>query len=420
MSSNYNPYEDMLKDLESAASMLGLAPADYETLKYCEREMKVAVPVQMDDGSVRVFDGYRVQHSTTLGPAKGGIRYHQDVDKAEVKALAAWMSFKCAVAGIPYGGGKGAIRVDPTKLSKRELERLTRRYTAMIMPIIGPHIDIPAPDVNTNAEVMGWVMDTYSMMTGYAVPGVVTGKPIEIGGTLGRTEATGRGIMIIVKRALEYLGIKMNPVRVAVQGMGNVGGTAAKLMHAAGFRIVGVSDISGGYYNAEGHDIPDMLRYIAASKTRSLEGYAAKGCSKISNVQLITCDCDVLLPCALENQITGATAGDIKAKLVVEGANGPTNVDGDAILAKRGITIVPDVLANSGGVIVSYFEWAQNMQHVSWTEEEVNKRLEEYLLRAFDRVAAAAAAKKAPFRMGAYMVAISRLSKAEKIRGFFP
>ncbi len=410
----------MLKDLESAAAMLGLAPAEFETLKHCEREMKVAVPVQMDDGSVQVFDGYRVQHSTTLGPAKGGIRYHHDVNKDEVKALAAWMSFKCAVAGIPYGGGKGAIRVDPSKLSKRELERLTRRYTAMIMPIIGPNIDIPAPDVNTNAEIMGWVMDTYSMMVGYSVPGVVTGKPIEIGGTLGRTDATGRGVMIIVNRALEYLGIKLNPARVAIQGMGNVGGTAARLMHQAGYKIVAVSDISGGYYNPDGHDIPDMLRYIAASKSRSLEGYSAKGCSKITNSELICCDCDVLLPCALENQITGDNANDIKAKLVVEGANGPTNVDGDAILAKRGIALVPDILANSGGVIVSYFEWAQNMQHVSWTEEEVNKRLEEYLMRAFDQVAAAAAAKKAPFRMGAYMVAINRLSKAEKIRGFFP
>ncbi len=420
MSAKYNPFEDMLEDLQAAAEMLGLKPSEYETLKHCERELKVAVPVQMDDGSVQVFDGYRVQHSTTLGPAKGGIRYHPDVNTDEVKALSAWMSFKCAVAGVPYGGGKGAIRVDPSKLSKRELERLTRRYTAMIMPIIGPHLDIPAPDVNTNAEVMGWVMDTYSMMMGYAVPGVVTGKPIEIGGTLGRTEATGRGVMIIVRRALEYLGLNANGARVAVQGMGNVGGTAARLMHANGFRIVGVSDISGGYYNPDGHDIPDMVGYIAASKNRSLEGYTAKGCTKISNNELICCDCDVLLPCALENQITGENAGDIKAKLVVEGANGPTSVDGDAILEKRGIPVVPDILANSGGVIVSYFEWAQNLQHVSWPESEVNERLQQYMLRAFDDVAASAKSKNTTFRRGAYMVAISRLSKAEKIRGFFP
>ncbi|MDR2696674.1 MAG: Glu/Leu/Phe/Val dehydrogenase [Deltaproteobacteria bacterium] len=420
MSTTYNPYEDMLEVLQSAAVMLGLAPIEFETLKHCERELKVAVPVQMDDGGVQVFDGYRVQHSTTLGPAKGGIRYHPEVHIDEVKALAAWMSFKCAVAGIPYGGGKGAVRVDPAKLSKRELERLTRRYTAMIMPVIGPNIDIPAPDVNTNAEIMGWVMDTYSMMTGYAVPGVVTGKPIEIGGTLGRTEATGLGVMIIVKRALEYLGITAKPVRVAIQGMGNVGGTAAKLMHEAGYAIVGVSDVSGGYYNPAGHDIPDMLRYVNAGKTRTLEGYAAQGCAKISNEDLLRCDCDVLLPCALENQITSDNANDIQARLVVEGANGPTSVEGDAILTRRGITVVPDILANAGGVIVSYFEWAQNMQHVNWTEQEVHKRLEEYLLRAFDCVAATAAAKTAPFRMGAYMVAISRLCKAEKIRGFFP
>jgi glutamate dehydrogenase (NAD(P)+) len=310
--------------------------------------------------------------------------------------------------------------VDPSKLSKRELERLTRRYTAMIMPIIGPNIDIPAPDVNTNAEVMGWVMDTYSMMVGYVAPGVVTGKPIEIGGTLGRTEATGRGIMIIVRRALEYLGLEAKGARVAVQGMGNVGGTAARLMYADGFRIVGVSDVSGGYYNPEGHNIPDMLAYIEASGTRSLEGYSAKGCTKISNSGLICCDCDVLLPCALENQITKENADNIKAKLVVEGANGPTSVDGDTILEKRDIPVVPDILANSGGVIVSYFEWAQNLQHVSWPESEVNERLRQYLLRAFDDVATAAKAKKTTFRRGAYMVAISRLAKAEKIRGFFP
>ncbi|MDR0465936.1 MAG: Glu/Leu/Phe/Val dehydrogenase, partial [Deltaproteobacteria bacterium] len=413
MSEKYNPYDNMLEILESAASMLGLAPSEYETLKHCERELKVAVPVQMDDGGVKVFDGYRVQHSTTLGPAKGGIRYHPEVNVDEVKALAAWMSFKCAVAGVPYGGGKGAVRVDPSTLSKRELERMTRRYTAKIMPIIGPNIDIPAPDVNTNAEIMGWVMDTYSMMSGHAVPGVVTGKPLEIGGTLGRTEATGLGVMIIAKRALEYLNIKMNPVRVAIQGMGNVGGIAGKLMHAAGYSIVGVSDVSGGYYNPSGHDIPDMLRHINAGKNRSLEGYEAKGCSKISNEELLCCDCDVLLPCALENQITGKNADKIQAKLIVEGANGPTNVDGDAILAKRGIGVMPDILANSGGVIVSFFEWAQNMQHVSWTEEEVNRRLEEYLMRSFDSVAQAAASKNVPFRMGAYMVGIMRLSKAK-------
>ena len=280
VSKSYNPYENMLEVLEQAANLLGLAPNDYEAIKYPERELKVSIPVKMDDGTVKVFEGYRVQHSSSRGPCKGGIRFHPEVDMDEVKALAAWMSFKCAVANIPYGGAKGAVKVDPSMLSKRELESLTRRYTAMILPIIGPQRDIPAPDVNTNAEIMGWIMDTYSMFSGYAVPGVVTGKPIEIGGALGRNEATGRGVMIVTREAVKYLGL-IGDLRIAIQGMGNVGGTAAKLLHETGHKIVAVSDISGGYYNPNGLNIPEMMCYIAESEHHTLEGYSAAGCTKI-------------------------------------------------------------------------------------------------------------------------------------------
>ena len=421
MAKAYNPYENMLEVLDEAAKMLGLEENDYIALKHPERELKVSIPVKMDDGSVEVFDGYRVQHSSSRGPCKGGIRYHQEVDMDEVKALAAWMSFKCAVVNIPYGGAKGAVKVDPRKLSKAELERLTRRYTAMILPIIGPERDIPAPDVNTNAEIMGWIMDTYSMFNGRAVPGVVTGKPIEIGGALGRSEATGRGVMIIVNEAIKYLGMHDgSDVRVAVQGMGNVGGVAAQLLHDCGRKIVAVSDISGGYYNPEGLDITAMRKYIAESDSHTLEGYTAPGCRKISNAELIACDCDVLVPCALQNQITGDNADTVKAKLVVEGANGPTTVEGDEILNKRGIPVVPDILANAGGVVVSYFEWVQNIQRLIWDESQTNEMLEGIMLRAFKEVAEAKESKNTTFRMGAHMVAIKRLVAAKKIRGIFP
>lgn len=419
MSKSYNPYENMLEVLEQAANLLGLAPNDYEAIKYPERELKVSIPVKMDDGTVKVFEGYRVQHSSSRGPCKGGIRFHPEVDMDEVKALAAWMSFKCAVANIPYGGAKGAVKVDPSMLSKRELESLTRRYTAMILPIIGPQRDIPAPDVNTNAEIMGWIMDTYSMFSGYAVPGVVTGKPIEIGGALGRNEATGRGVMIVTREAVKYLGL-IGDLRIAIQGMGNVGGTAAKLLHETGHKIVAVSDISGGYYNPNGLNIPEMMCYIAESEHHTLEGYSAAGCTKISNYELLTCDCDILIPCALQGQITEDMAKNIKAKLVVEGANGPTTFEGDQILEQRGIPVLPDILANAGGVVVSYFEWVQNIQRLIWDEEQTNNMLEKIMLRAFHEVAEARESKNTSFRMGAYMVALRRLSTAKKIRGIFP
>ncbi len=419
MSKKYNPYDNFLEVLEKAAKMLGLEQRDYIALKYPERELKVSIPVEMDDGSVRVFEGYRVQHSTSRGPCKGGIRYHQDVDIDEVKALAAWMTFKCAVVNIPYGGGKGAVKVDPRELSKNELKRLTRRYTAMILPLIGPEKDIPAPDVNTNAEIMGWIMDTYSMFKGYAVPGVVTGKPIEIGGSLGRREATGRGVMLITLEILKRLGMPVKGTTIAIQGMGNVGGAAARLLYEKGCRIIAVSDVSGAIYNDEGLNINHVLEFLDGGK-RLLKDYTAENVKHMSNRDLLTCDVDVLIPAALENQITEDIARDVKARVIVEGANGPTTVGADRILEERGIKVVPDILANAGGVVVSYFEWAQNLQYLTWDEDEINRSLEKIIIRAFNEVWNAAGSKNTTLRMGAYMVALDRLVKAKKIRGIFP
>ena len=419
MKSKYNPYTNMLEVLDSAAKMLGLKENDYIALKYPERELKVAVPVEMDDGSIKVFEGYRVQHSSSRGPCKGGVRYHQDVDTDEVKALAAWMTFKCAVVNIPYGGGKGALKVNPAELSKRELQRLTRRYTAMILPLIGPEKDIPAPDVGTNAEVMGWIMDTYSTFKGYTVPGVVTGKPVEVGGSLGRQEATGRGVMFITREILHRLGMPIIGTKVVVQGMGNVGGTAAKLLHKEGCKIIAVSDVSGGIYCKAGLDIDNILDYIS-KRGNLLINYNAPGISHISNRELLTCETDVLVPAALENQITGEIAPDIKARVIVEGANGPTSVEADKILEDKGKIIVPDILANAGGVVVSYFEWVQNIQSLMWDEEEVNSALEKIMIRSFNEVWESKTKKNTSMRMGAYMVAIDRIVKAKKIRGVFP
>ena len=327
----------------------------------------------MDDGTIQVFEGYRVQHSTSLGPCKGGIRYHQDVNIDEVKALSAWMSLKCAVVNIPYGGAKGGIKVDPSKLSKNELKRLTRRYTAMILPLIGPERDIPAPDVGTNAEVMGWIMDTYSMFKGYTVPGVVTGKPIEMGGSLGRSEATGRGVMLIVREVLKTMGMSIEGTRVAVQGFGNVGGTAAYLLHKLGLTVVAISDVSGGMYCEKGINVADVRKFIQENPGKLIKDYPLPvGAKRMTNDEVITCDTDILVPAALENQITADNANDIKAKLIVEGANGPTTVEGDEILTKKGVCVLPDILSNAGGVVVSYFEWVQNIQSLTWDEDEVN------------------------------------------------
>lgn len=415
---SYNPYQNMLDILDSAAEKLGYEKSDYIALRYPERELIVAVPVEMDDGSVQVFNGYRVQHSSSRGPCKGGIRFHPDVNLDEVKALAAWMTFKCAVVNIPYGGAKGGIQVDPSKLSEGELKRMTRRYTAAILPILGPERDIPAPDVNTNAKIMGWMMDTYSMFKGYAVPAVVTGKPIEIGGSLGRSEATGRGVSIITTQITEKLGLEMKDLTIAVQGFGNVGGTAAKLMAQLGCRIVAVSDISGGYYRAEGFDIEQMLAYTASHKT--LEGYTADGLTHLSNEELLTLAVDVLVPAALENQIDEKIAPLVKAKIIVEGANGPTTNEADRILEASGVIVVPDILANAGGVVVSYFEWVQNLQSLFWDEDEINAMLKKIMLKAFDEVYKIHREKNVTLRMAAYMLSVDRVVKAKKIRSIFP
>jgi glutamate dehydrogenase (NAD(P)+) len=419
MSGTYNPYDEVLKTIHKAGDLLGLAEIDYVTLTYCERELKVSFPVRMDDGSVRTFEGYRVQHSSSRGPFKGGIRFHHEVDIDEVKALAAWMTFKCAVVGIPYGGAKGGVKVDPSKLSRNELERLTRRYTAMILPIIGPERDIPAPDVNTNGEIMGWFMDTYSMMKGYAVPGIVTGKPLEIGGSVGRFEATGRGVMINAREFLKKEGKSLKDQTFIVQGMGNVGGIAAKLIAAEGGKVIAVGDASGGVAKPSGLDIPAILDFLS-TRGKLLKDYNAEGIKHISNDELLSMETDVLVPAALQNQITVANADKIKAKLVVEGANGPTTTEADQLLEKRGVKIVPDILANAGGVIVSYFEWVQNIQSLTWDEENVNTTLNRILTTAIESVYALAAEKKVSYRTAAYAIALKRLVQAKRVRGIFP
>ncbi len=416
----YNPYENVLKVMDEAAQILGYSESDIEPLKYPERELKVSVPVVMDDGSTRVFEGYRIQHSTSRGPAKGGIRFHPAVNNDEVKALAAWMTFKCAVVNIPYGGGKGGVICDPHELSERELRAITRRFTAAIMPLIGPEQDIPAPDVGTNAAVMGWMMDTYSMLKGHCVHGVVTGKPIELGGALGRNEATGRGVMFTTRNIMKKLGMEMKGTDVAVQGMGNVGSITAKLLHQEGMKVVAVSDVSGGIYKKEGLDIPAILAYLGKDRKNLLSGYEEDGMTRITNEELLELPVTVLVPAALENQINGTNADKIQAKLIVEAANGPTAAEADPILNEKGVVIVPDILSNAGGVVVSYFEWVQNIQSVSWTEEEVNAKLERIMNNSFEAVYNIAQEKKVPLRTGAYLIAVDRVVKAKKARAIWP
>ena len=416
--SSYNPYDNVLLTIRNAAQVLGLEESDYVTVLYPERELKVSVPVKMDDGSVQVFEGYRVQHSSLRGPCKGGIRYHQDVNIDEVKALAAWMSFKCAVVGIPYGGGKGGIKIDPNLYSKNEIERVTRCYTAMIAPIIGPEKDIPAPDVNTNAEVMAWIMDTYSALKGYSVTGVVTGKPIDIGGSLGRGEATGRGVMIAAREVFKKLGKTLNNVTTAVQGMGNVGSISAKLLSGEGAKIVAVSDVSGGIYNPDGLDVTGILNYLS-TRGNLLKDYNADGLKRISNDELLELPVELLVPAALENQISASNADKIQAKVIVEGANGPTTVEADKILEKKGIIVVPDILANAGGVIVSYFEWVQNIQSMFWDLDQVNQNLNRIMCNAFEEVYALHEEKNLPLRTSAYTLALKKMVTIKKIRGIF-
>ncbi len=414
---SYNAYENVLSVVENAAKILGFTQNEYEAIKYPERELQVSIPIQMNDGTVRVFEGYRVQHSTSRGPAKGGIRYHPNVNKDEVKALAAWMTFKCAVVNIPYGGAKGGIVVDPATLSKEELRHLTRRFTAMILPIIGPEKDIPAPDVGTNPEVMGWIMDTYSMLKGYTVPGVVTGKPVQVGGAPGRNEATGRGVMFTTRNILAQYGKALRDVTVVVQGMGNVGGIAAKLLAGKGARIIAVSDVSGGIHNPDGLDIPAVLAHL---KGGMLDSYNAPGVTHIDNATLLALEATVLIPAALENQINKANVNDIRAEFIVEAANGPTAVEADAVLNERGIVVVPDILANAGGVVVSYFEWVQNIQSMSWTEEDTNAKLEQIMNRAFSEVWDISREKNVPLRTAAYLIAVKRVVSAKRTRGIWP
>lgn len=413
----YNPFLNFCKVLDEAALTAKIAPEDYEVLKHPERELKVALPIVRDNGKLEVFEGYRVQHSSLRGPCKGGIRFHQDVNVDEVKALAAWMTFKCAIVNIPYGGGKGGVKVDPHTLSKSELEKLTRRYTAAILPLIGPQQDIPAPDVGTNAQTMDWLMDTYSMMRGYAVPGVATGKDIEVGGSLGRTEATGRGIMTVTRLVAEKHGIKK--ARVAVQGAGNVGSISAKLIAKnLGFDIVAISDVSGGIYNADGLDMDSVGAFLA--KKGLLKDYSAQGVKHITNEELLMCECDILIPAALENQITAGIAEKLKASIIIEAANGPTSVEADAVLAARNIDVYPDILSNAGGVVVSYFEWAQNLQSLYWEEADVNRMLDKVMVRAFGDVEKTAEEYGVTLRLAAYITALKRLTRAAKLRGIFP
>lgn len=413
-------FEMARQQLYAAAKRINLDESTLRVLSHCERELQVALPVLMDDGSIEVFEGYRVQHSSVRGPCKGGIRFHESVNVDEVRALAMWMTWKCAVVKIPYGGAKGGVCVDVTKLSREELRRLTRRYAAAIMPIIGPHRDIPAPDVNTNAETMGWIMDTVSMIQGTTVLDIVTGKAIDLGGSLGRREATGRGVMFNTLELLKRLGKDPKKTTVAVQGFGNVGSVSADLLAKIGCNVIAVSDVTGGYYNPNGLPIADMIKYAASQPHHYLEGFASPGTSKISNEELLELDVEILVPAALERQITLKNAENIRAMAIVEGANGPTTPEAEAILTKKGKIVVPDILANSGGVVVSYFEWVQSIQSFFWDEPEVNRNLEKVMISSFKEVWDLSQKEKVDMRNAAMMLAISRVANALNERGIFP
>ncbi|HEX8851102.1 MAG TPA: Glu/Leu/Phe/Val dehydrogenase [Gemmatimonadaceae bacterium] len=410
-----NPFEAMMSRFDRAAELLDLEPGLYKVLRHSEKEITISVPVLMDNGEVEVFTGYRVLYNTSRGPAKGGIRFDMNVTLDEVKALAAWMTWKCAVVNLPFGGAKGGVICDPLKMSVSELERLTRRYTAGIINTLGPDSDVPAPDVNTNERVMAWVMDTYSMHMRHTVTAVVTGKPVEMGGSLGRREATGRGVMFVTREALRHLGIPMNGATVAVQGFGNVGSVAADLLSKQGCKIVAISDRTGGYHNKAGIDIPKAIEYVRQHK--SLDGY--KGGDPISNDDLLTLPVDVLVPAALENVITSKNAGKVQAKIIAEGANGPTTAGADNILDEKGIFVIPDILANAGGVTVSYFEWVQDRGGYFWSEETVNNRLEEIMTRSFTDVLGLSKQHKVNMRTAAYMLSISRVATVHRLRGIY-
>jgi len=402
---------------DRAAEAMNLDQNLRERLKLPQRSLVVSLPVRMDDGRVEVFTGYRVQHDSSRGPSKGGIRYHPDVNLGEVAALAMWMTWKCALADLPYGGAKGGVKVSPKRLSRAELQRLTRRYAAEIFPLIGPEKDVPAPDVGTDAQVMAWIMDTYSQQVGYAVPGVVTGKPLSIGGSLGREEATGRGVVYITLEALRHLKIDVRNTTVAIQGFGNVGSHTALIMRECGARVIAVSDVTGGLYNPAGLNIPELLRRY---KTAGEPLKDTKLGDAITNEELLQLDCTVLVPAALSEQITKRNAAQLRCRVLVEGANGPTTLEADQILADKGVFILPDVLANSGGVIVSYFEWVQDVQRFFWKAKDIQERLQEIQSSAFHRTLQFATTQKTSMRMAALMSGIDKVAQAHLQRGLYP
>ena len=411
-----NPFQSMTERFDIAAEILELDPGFYEYLLTPSRIHITAVPVIMDDGRMKVYQGYRVIHNEVLGPSKGGIRYAPDVTLDEVKALAAWMTWKCAIVGVPFGGAKGGVLCNPREMSPGEIERLTRRYTANLIDVFGPDKDIPAPDMNTNAQTMAWILDTYSMHARRTENAVVTGKPVILGGSQGRKEATGRGVMTVTLAAMERLGLRSSVCSVAVQGFGNVGSIAALLLEEQGCKIVAVSDVSGGYYNADGLDVRAMMAY-AESNRGTLEGY--RQADALSNEELLTLDVDVLVPAAKEDQITKRNAEKVKAKIIAEGANGPTSPEADDILNQNGVLVIPDILANAGGVTVSYFEWVQDRQGYFWTLDRVNRRLDRSIRTAFETVYAAAQQYDVSLRIGAYVLAIDKVASALRMRGIY-
>ena len=411
-----NPFSIAMRQFDTAAEKYGLEPGLREVLRRPRRSLSLSLPVKMDDGTIRVFEAFRVQHSNARGPCKGGIRYHPQVTLDEVKALASWMTWKCAIVNLPFGGAKGGIVCDTHALSKGELERLTRRYTYEISPIIGPDKDIPAPDVYTDSQIMAWIMDTYSMTHGSSAPGVVTGKPTFLGGSLGRNEATARGCLFVTRSACEVAGIKINQARVAIEGFGNAGSIAAELLAQQGAAIIAASDSRGGVFNRHGLDVATLVQHKA--KTGSVVGFLNS--DPISSEALLELECDILVPAALENQITLENVDRIKARIICEAANGPTTPDADSVLHKRGVVVIPDILANAGGVTVSYFEWVQDLQELFWDEDDVNRRLERVMVKAFKDVHISAKKYQVNMRTGAYILAIERVADATRTRGIWP
>ncbi|HEX8472865.1 MAG TPA: Glu/Leu/Phe/Val dehydrogenase [Pyrinomonadaceae bacterium] len=410
-----NPFESMMQRFDRAAQLLDLNPDLYAVMRVPNRELKVYIPVRMDSGRIEVFEGFRVQHNFARGPAKGGIRYSPDVNIDEVRALAAWMTWKCAVVNVPFGGAKGGVICDPNQMSLGELERLTRRYAAELIDFIGPEKDVPAPDMNTNEQTMAWIMDTYSMHARHTVTAVVTGKPIDLGGSSGRREATGRGLLFVITEAAKKFNMSPPSTRVVVQGSGNVGGIGARLLHEAGYKVVAISDVQGGIYNPNGIDIPEALKHLQA--TRSFEEF--EGVERVSNQELLELDCDVLVPAATENQIRSDNADRIKCKVLAEGANGPTTAAADEILHEKGVYVIPDILANAGGVTVSYFEWVQDRMGYFWKEDVVNARLGDVMVASFNDVDKYATNHNVDTRTAAYMLAIDRVAYDTRMRGIY-